>query len=94
VTGPWPRLHDERDDGTPDHPAPVLRWELHEGPDAPWLTRTPAAARTRAPVPAAPPRRWPELPDDTQQWQVTPRRSTEDRIRRLDEEQRGLPWNA
>jgi hypothetical protein len=38
--------------------------------------------------------RWPELPDDTPQWRVTPRRSSDSRIRRLDEEQRGLPWNA
>ncbi|MEV4136539.1 hypothetical protein AB0J72_30750 [Dactylosporangium sp. NPDC049742] len=38
-------------------------------------------------------RRWPELPDDSAQWEVTPRRGG-DRIRRLDEEQRGLPWNA
>ncbi|MEU0561211.1 hypothetical protein [Dactylosporangium sp. NPDC006015] len=38
-------------------------------------------------------RRWPELPDDSAQWEVTPRPGG-DRIRRLDEEQRGLPWNA
>jgi hypothetical protein len=37
---------------------------------------------------------WPELPDDTPQWTVTPRRAPRDRDRYLDDEQRGLPWNA
>ncbi|WP_426513860.1 hypothetical protein ACPPVO_26555 [Dactylosporangium sp. McL0621] len=37
---------------------------------------------------------WPELPDDTAQWTVAPRPRRRERDRYLDEEQRGLPWNA
>jgi hypothetical protein len=38
--------------------------------------------------------RWPALPDDTPQWTVVVRPGGRDRDRYLDEEQRGLPWNA
>ncbi|WP_432826879.1 hypothetical protein [Dactylosporangium sp. CA-092794] len=38
--------------------------------------------------------RWPRLPDDRPQWTVVARRDARDRDRYLDEEQRGLAWNA
>ncbi|WP_344620959.1 hypothetical protein [Dactylosporangium salmoneum] len=38
--------------------------------------------------------RWPRLPDDTPQWTVVVRAGSRERDRYLDEEQRGLPWNA
>ncbi|MFI5915169.1 hypothetical protein [Dactylosporangium sp. NPDC051541] len=37
---------------------------------------------------------WPELPDDGGQFVVVARPRRPERDRYLDEEQRGLPWNA
>ncbi|GAA4250214.1 hypothetical protein GCM10022255_037820 [Dactylosporangium darangshiense] len=71
----------------PAEPAPVCeRW-----PDEP--APVPARGRERAAVGAVG-GRWPVLPDDTPQWTVVVRRDGRERDRYLDEEQRGLPWNA
>jgi hypothetical protein len=69
----------------PADPAPVSgRWP-----------EEPAPAKRRAAVGAgAAGGRWPVLPDDTPQWTVVVRREGRERDRYLDEEQRGLPWNA
>jgi hypothetical protein len=88
ATGPWPRLHDDTAGDPPQAASQRSGW------DERWHRRTPAATTTTAPVPTVEPGRWPELPDDTPQWRVTPRPGAARRLRRLDEEQRGLPWNA
>jgi hypothetical protein len=47
-----------------------------------------------APIGPATPDRWPSLPDDTPLWLPAPAAAvTSDRVR-LDDEQRGLPWNG
>ncbi|MET7418588.1 hypothetical protein [Dactylosporangium sp. NPDC005555] len=99
--GPWPRLDGEDGDarsaasgvsggGRPDGQA--VRPRAGQPPDLGVRDRprTSAENGTGATIPG----RWPELPDDTAQWTVAPRRGGDDRARRLDEEQRGLPWNA
>ncbi|MEU7873019.1 hypothetical protein [Dactylosporangium sp. NPDC049140] len=74
--------------GDPGHgePMPALGPVVHADEAAsPGWDGSPGAIR---------PGDWPELPDDTAQWTVAPRPRRRERDRYLDEEQRGLPWNA
>ncbi|GAB3853489.1 hypothetical protein ACFPIJ_62045 [Dactylosporangium cerinum] len=90
----WPDLPDAaRIAWEPAPHRPATEAPLQEGA-RPGGRRTPAVVKRAAPEPAVEPDRWPTLPDDTVQWRVTSRPDADNQMHRLDEEQRGLPWNA